>query len=202
MALQKTNLINLQQQQQISNGDTTTRIVNTAKSLQNSIRNALTLFDQTFGVTNPSKVFHADAYLGSLNPSGKEDLKSRFPALKIRTEQISSMNSAEAQSFIADATDFFSLAAQVINDSLADDDYLPKSKLDSLYRSFTDTANGLLSAKATFDSLVTNKGSSSLTYDTQINQLQSQIQSTELTISSLTDQIRSLENTRKLQTQQ
>lgn len=61
------SLTNLKLQYQEDLNKINTSITNQKKSLQNSIRNALTLFDQTFGVTNPSKVYNSDAYLGALN---------------------------------------------------------------------------------------------------------------------------------------
>lgn len=178
------------------------RIVNTEKSLQNSIRNALTLFDQTFGITSPSKVIQSDAYLGAMNRSGKDKLKTDFLAIKERNELFATMSNTDARKYIADATDFFSLAAQVIVDSIADADHLPKSQLDLLYKTFTENANALLSAKSTFDTLLTSSNTSDLTYDTQINQLESQIKATELSIKNINDQIASITNTRNLQTQQ
>ncbi len=51
------------------------------------------------------------------------------------------MSNDDARQFMTDATNFFSTAAQAITDSIADDDYLPKTKLDSLYTLFTNTAN-------------------------------------------------------------
>lgn len=128
------------------------------------------------------------------------------------------MSDSDATQFMTEATDFFSLAAQVIVDSIADDDYLPKVKLDTLYKTFTDTANALLSAKTTFDSLIASAATTKITYDTQINnaqsnldslksnkstisdinidnqinQLKSQINSTQLSLRSIDDQIKSV----------
>lgn len=186
------NLANLKSQNSVNSSDIDMKITNTKKTLQNTIRNALNLFDQTFGITNPSKVFYSDAYLGTFNETGKSTLKSKFPSIKDRNEQLVNMNNETAVVFISEVTDFFSLAAQVIIDSMPDDRYLPKTQLDALYRTFTDTANGLLTAKTNFDTLLSSNNTTDNSYDTQINQLQSQINSVELSARAIDDQIRSL----------
>lgn len=145
---------------------------------------------------------NSDAYLGTFNESGKSTLKTKFPGVETRNEQLVSMSNTEARAFISEVTDFFSLAAQVVIDSMPDDRYLPKAQLDALYRTFTETANGLLAGKTNFDALVSSADTTDKTYDTQLNQLQSQINSAELGIRAIDDQIRSLNNTRNLQSQQ
>ncbi len=108
LAILQQNLVNLQKQKTLTSGDNqlqianaqktldnlklqeqqdiekiTTSINNQERSLQNSIRTALTQLDETFGITNPGKNYNTDAYLSAKNPSEKDTVKSQFGAIKI-----------------------------------------------------------------------------------------------------------------------
>ncbi len=148
-------------------------------------------------------------------------MKIKFPGIKERNAKFTTMSNEDARQFMTDATDFFSLAAQVMADSIADADYLPQAKLDSLYATFTNTANALLTTKTNFDNLIASYDTIKTTYDTQKSSAQtnldslksnktaisditldSQINALELSVRAVQDQIKSLGNNKNLQTQQ
>lgn len=253
IALLQANLSALQQQKNLSNADVSiqiqtaqtslanlktlqdqdlskieTSLLNQKKSLQNSVQISLELFDQTFGMTNPSKATNRNIYLGANDPSAKSEVVTRYNDMVARADRLLSMSSVEAAIFMSDAVTFFSLTAQVVGNSLPDGTYLPQTQIDAWYKAFTDTANGLLSAKTAYDnllssyditktnyntqitttqnnlnSLIANKGpANNLTLQTQINQLQSQLASAQLSLRSTQDALNGFGNTQLIQTQQ
>ena len=253
VALLQENLSALQQQKQLSNADlaiqiqTTqtslanlqtlqnqdlekidTSLLNQKKSLQNSVQISLELFDQTFGMTNPSQAVNRNIYLGANDLSSKSFVVNRYSDIATRAGSLLSMTSSQAAQFMNDAVNFFSLAAAVVGNSLSDGTYLPQVQIDGRYKAFTDTANGLLNAKTAYDnllssynitktnyntqitttqnnlqSLVTNKApSNNLSLQTQINQLQSQLSNAQLSLRSTQDALNGFGNTQVLQTQQ
>lgn len=222
------SLANLQTLQSQDLEKINTAIINQKKSLQNSVQISLELFDQTFGMSNPTQAVNRNIYLGAKDLNNKGIIITRYSDIATRADNLLNMSNSDAARFMNDAVNFFSLAAQVVGNSLQDGTYLPKAQIDARYKAFTDTANGLLSAKTAFDSLISsyditktnyntqitttqnnlnslinNKApANTLTLQTQINQLQSQLASAQLSLRNAQDAVNGFGNTQVLQTQQ
>lgn len=224
----QTQLDNLIAQEKVDTNKTNTALSTQIQWIQNSANAWLNLVNKTFGISNPQEVKYAKPYIGGKDPFGTNKVENDYSMIKDLVANLDIVSSEQAATDIQTIVTYFTLVADVINNSISDSRYFTQAQIDSLYSAFNNISNGLLQAKNgydttvawlstignTYDSQITalqnqiasidkNKSTiSNISIDTQINGIQSQINSLQLAIDSYDNQLATLQNSKNLQTQQ
>lgn len=224
----QTQLDNLIAQQKIDTSKTDTALSTQIQWIQNSANAWLSLVNKTFGITNPEEVKYAKPYVGGKDPFGVNKIENDYGVMNDLVRNLDNVSPTQASIDIQTIITYFTLVANVINNSISDSRYFTQPQIDALYSAFNNISNGLLQAKNGYDATVAGLGTIGNTYDSQItalqnqlasldrnkkamsdisiewqiNGIQSQINSLQLALDSYDNQLATLQNSKNVQTQQ
>jgi len=227
LASLKTQLLNVKDQEKADITKTQDTLKNQLNAAQTTALWAATLVNNNFGIVGSAISEETKPYLGAKDVDGKSKVISQYVGIKSLIDWLMTVSWDVASENLQQIAGYFSLAAQVINNSISDARFFPQSKLDSLFTTFNTTASSVILAKTNYDTAWAANTTVRATYntqittlenqiatmtdnrtklndisnDTQINALETQINNLELSINSFDNQLASLENSKDTQTQ-